>query len=71
MRIRTNMFVTLDEKVSGPDGRPVQLLLDGFTGAGSYGLPEYLATCEAAIMGRTTFEPAVDASGRGSSRSSC
>jgi hypothetical protein len=27
MRIRTNMFVTLDGNVSGPDGRPVQLLM--------------------------------------------
>jgi hypothetical protein len=33
MRIRTNFFVTLDG--------------DGFTGAHSYGLPEFLAGCEA------------------------
>ena len=61
MRIRTNMFVTLDGKVSGPDGRPVQLLMPGFTGADSYGLPEFLATCEAVVMGRTTFLPALGA----------
>jgi dihydrofolate reductase len=61
MRIRTNMFVTLDGKVSGQDGRPLQLLLDGFTGADSYGLPEFLATCDAVVMGRTTFVPALGA----------
>lgn len=61
MRIRTNLFVTLDGKVSGPDGRPVQLLLSGFRGAGSYGLPEFLANCEAVVMGRTTFLPALAA----------
>jgi len=59
MRIRTNLFVSLDGKVSGPDGRPVQLLLPGFTGADSYGLPEFLADCEAVVMGRTTFLPAL------------
>jgi dihydrofolate reductase len=61
MRIRTNFFVTLDGKVAGPDGRPVQLLLPGFTGADSYGLPEFLADCEAVVMGRTTFLPALAA----------
>src|SRR5882757_10225292 len=61
MRIRTNFFVTTDGFVSGPDGRPVQLLLPGFTGANSYGLPEFLANCEAVVMGRTTFLPALTA----------
>jgi dihydrofolate reductase len=61
MRIRTNFFVTLDGRVSGPDGRPVQLLLPGFTGADSYGLPEFLASTEAVVMRRTTFLPALGA----------
>jgi dihydrofolate reductase len=61
MRIRTNFFVTLDGRVAGPDGRPVQLLLPAFGGAGSYGLPEFLADCQAVVMGRTTFLPAVGA----------
>lgn len=61
MRIRTNLFVTLDGKIAGPDGRPVQLLLPGFTGADSYGLPDFLASCEAVVMGRTTFLPALGA----------
>jgi dihydrofolate reductase len=62
MRIKSNFFVSLDGFVSGPDGRPVQLLLPSFTGADSYGLPEFLAGCEAVLMGRTTFLPALGAS---------
>jgi dihydrofolate reductase len=61
MRIRTNLFVTLDGKVSGPDGRPVQPLLPRFTGADSYGLPDFLSGCEAVVMDRTTFLPALGA----------
>ena len=61
MRIRTNFFVTLDGRVSSEDGRPVQLLLAGFTGADSYGLPEFLASARAVVMGRTTFLPALGA----------
>ena len=61
MRIRTNFFVSADGYVSGSDSRPVQLLLPGFSGAGSYGLPDFLASCEAVVMGRTTFLPALGA----------
>jgi dihydrofolate reductase len=61
MRIRTNLFVSADGYVAGPDGRPVQLLLPGFAGAGSYGLPEFLERCDAVVMGRTTFLPALAA----------
>ena len=61
MRIRAYTFVTLDGYVSTPDGRPVQLLLPGFPGRGAYGLPEFLATTEAVVMGRTTFLPALNA----------
>ncbi len=61
MRIRTYTFVTLDGYVSTHDGRPVQLLLPGFPGRSAYGLPEFLATCEAVVMGRTTYLPALTA----------
>ena len=61
MRMRTYTFVTLDGYVSTPDGRPVQLLLPGFPGASAYGLPDFLAGCEAVVMGRTTFLPALSA----------
>src|SRR5207244_13324755 len=61
IRSRPNSFVSLDGYLSSPDGRPVQLLLPTFTGASSHGLPEFLATVEAVVMGRTTFLPALDA----------
>jgi dihydrofolate reductase len=61
VRVRTNFYVSLDGYVSPPDGRPVQLLLPTFTGADSHGLPDFLATCEAVLMGRTTFLPALGA----------
>lgn len=61
MRIRTYTFVSLDGRVSTPDGRPIQLLMPGFPGRTAYGLPEFLATCEAVVMGRATFLPALRA----------
>lgn len=61
MRIRTYTFVSLDGRVSTGDGRPIQLLLPGFPGRTAYGLPEFLATCQAVVMGRTTFLPALQA----------
>jgi dihydrofolate reductase len=61
MRIRSNLYVSLDGYVSAPDGRPVQLQLPTFTGADSHGLPDFLADCEAVLMGRTTFLPALGA----------
>jgi hypothetical protein len=61
MRIRTYTFVSLDGRVSTSDGRPIQLLLPGFPGRTAYGLPEFLSTCEAVVMGRTTFLPALRA----------
>ncbi|KQV76374.1 hypothetical protein ASC61_15940 [Aeromicrobium sp. Root344] len=39
----------------------MQLLLPGFPGRTAYGLPEFLSTCEAVVMGRTTFVPALEA----------
>jgi len=61
MRIRTYTFVSLDGRVSTGDGRPIQLLLPGFPGRTAYGLPDFLATCQAVVMGRTTFLPALRA----------
>ena len=61
MRIRPNFFVSLDGYVASPDGRPVQLLLETFKGADSHGLPDFLSTVEAVVMGRTTFLPALGA----------
>lgn len=61
MRIRTHLGVSVDGFVATPDGWPVLLSMPEFAGRESYGLPELLETTGAAVMGRTTFEPALDA----------
>jgi dihydrofolate reductase len=61
MRVRTHLGVSVDGFVSTADGWPVMLSMLGFAGRESYGLPELLAECGAAVMGRTTFEPALGA----------
>jgi len=61
MQIRTRTCMSLDGYVTTPDGRPVQLADPGFTPGESYGFPEFQRSCEAVLMGRTTFEPALGA----------
>jgi dihydrofolate reductase len=61
MQIRTRMCISLDGNVTTPDGLPVQLADPGFTPGESYGFPEFQKTCDAVLMGRTTFEPALGA----------
>ena len=59
--IRTRMCMSLDGYVTTPDGWPVQLADPSFVPGESYGFPEFQASCAAVLMGRTTFEPALDA----------
>jgi dihydrofolate reductase len=61
MQIRMRMCVSLDGYVTTPDGWPVQLLDPSFVPGKSHGFPEFQASCEAVLMGRTTFEPALEA----------
>ena len=61
MNIRTRTCISLDGCVTTPDGWPVQLADPSFAPGKSYGFPEFQATCEAVLMGRTTFEPALGA----------
>jgi dihydrofolate reductase len=61
VQIHTRMCMSLDGSVTTPDGRPVQLADPAFVPGQSYGFPEFQATCDAALMGRTTFEPALGA----------
>ena len=61
MNIRTRMCVSVDGCVATPDGRPVQLADPAFVPGESYGFPEFQESCEAVLMGRTTFEPALSA----------
>src|SRR6266513_1950595 len=59
--IRTRMCMSLDGFVATPDGRPVQLADPTFVPGESHGFPEFQRRCEAVLMGRTTFEPALGA----------
>jgi dihydrofolate reductase len=47
--------------VAASDGRPVQLADPSFVPGKSHDFPAFQASCEAVLMGRTTFEPALAA----------
>jgi dihydrofolate reductase len=55
------MCVSADGYVTTPDGWPAQLADPAFVPGESYGFPEFQESCDAALMGRTTFEPALGA----------
>src|SRR3954447_2752303 len=59
MRIRTRLGISADGYVTTPDGWPSHSAHPAFKGGRSHGFPEFVAECEAALMGRTTFEPAL------------
>jgi dihydrofolate reductase len=60
MTILTRMCISLDGCVTTPDGRPVQLADPNFSPQ-AYGFDEFQKTLGAVLMGRTTFEPALQA----------
>jgi dihydrofolate reductase len=55
------MCMSADGYVTTPDGWPAQLADPAFVPGESYGFPEFQESCDAALMGRTTFEPALSA----------
>ncbi len=59
MLIKTHHSVSLDGFATTPDGRPAILAMPDFDPSKSHGIPEFIASCGAVAMGRTTFEPAV------------
>jgi dihydrofolate reductase len=61
MQILTRTCVSADGYVSTSDGRPAQLADPTFVPGRSHGFPEFQKRCEAVLMGRTTFEPALGA----------
>jgi dihydrofolate reductase len=61
MKIRTRMCMSIDGCVATADGRPVQLADPAFVPGQSHGFPQFQERCEAVVMGRTTFEPALGA----------
>jgi dihydrofolate reductase len=60
MQIRTRMCTSADGYVTTPDGWPAQIA-DPAWSPEAYGFVEFQAQCDAVLMGRTTFEPALDA----------
>jgi dihydrofolate reductase len=59
MQIRARMSMSADGYVTTPGGWPALTADPSFVSGQSHGFPEFLAGCEAALMGRTTFEPAL------------
>ena len=59
MNIRTRMCISLDGYITRADGYPVQLADPSFKPGQSHRFPEFQESCEAVLMGRTTFEPAL------------
>jgi dihydrofolate reductase len=61
MQIRSRLCISADGYVTTPDGWPAQLADPAFVSGQSHGIREFLDGCEAALMGRPTFEPALSA----------
>lgn len=61
MEIRTRFSITADGYVATPDGWPPLIRDPAFVSGQSHGWPAFQKTCEAVVMGRTTFEPALNA----------
>jgi dihydrofolate reductase len=58
VKIRTRLCMSLDGYVTTPDGWPAQLA-DPAWSPEAYGFREFQEACDAVLMGRTTFEPAL------------
>ncbi len=61
MNIRTRLSMSADGYVTTPDGWPALIADPAFVSGQSHGFPEFQESCEAVLMGRTTFEPALGA----------
>ena len=59
MKIRARMSMSADGYVTTPGGWPALTADPAFGSGQSHGIREFLADCEAALMGRVTFEPAL------------
>lgn len=61
MLIKARMGTSVDGYVATPDGWPALLAVPGFAPGSSHGYPEFIAGCDAVVMGRSTFLPALGA----------
>jgi dihydrofolate reductase len=59
MLILSRLCMSADGNVTTPDGWPPQVVDPAHVPGQSHGIPEFLESCEAALMGRTTLEPAL------------
>ena len=59
MKIKARMSISADGYVTTPGGWPALVADPGFAPGSSHGIQEFLAPCEQALMGRTTFVPAL------------
>lgn len=57
MEIRTRFSISADGYVTTPSGWPALVADPAFVSGRSHGFPEFQASCDAVVMGRTTFEP--------------
>jgi dihydrofolate reductase len=60
MKIRARMSTSIDGYVTTPTGWPALTADPAFVSGQSHGIREFLDGCEAALMGRVTFEPALN-----------
>jgi dihydrofolate reductase len=61
MKIKTRLSISADGYVSTPDGWPALIADPAFASGRSHGFPEFQKECEAVVMGRATFLPALGA----------
>lgn len=59
MRVKARMSMSADGYVTTPSGWPALTADPAFVPGSSHGIRDFLAGCEAALMGRSTFEPAL------------
>src|SRR6476660_6966287 len=60
MKIRARMSMSADGYITTPGGWPALTADPAFVSGERHGIREFLEGCEAALMGRTTFEPALN-----------
>ena len=61
MRIKARMGMSADGFVSNADGVPAIALAQDFSPGLSHGYLDFISGCDAAVMGRSTFVPALGA----------
>ncbi|MFE9323175.1 dihydrofolate reductase family protein [Nocardia sp. NPDC052278] len=59
MQIRSRLCMSADGYITTPNGWPPQVVDPAYVPGESHGIPDFVATCEAALMGHTTFAPAL------------